>query len=217
MSIPSAPLLVQHDPLELHVKRPTHPGYVLRALHRTPGTPLGKYTLNWIAAGKFSEMLALIFTSDTTEFKQMRKVLRTLGCRFKPQAAAFAVLKVLEKNAPRPVGKEELLSAMQRSIPEATPETVTAAIEYLKDFTVQATGASVLPDFEGGVSLADADTVLTYQNRLTRMTVGIGATQARHGGAALQKRNDVRVVREFPSIQPVLLELVIEEVADASD
>ena len=217
MTASIVPLLVQEDPLELLVKRPVHPGYVLRAIHRTPGTPLGKYTLNWIAAGKFSEMLNMIFTSPATEFRAMRRALRLMGCAFKPRPETFAVLKVLEKNTPRPVTRDELLKTIQREFADADAETVERGIQYLKDFTVQVSGASVLPDFAGGVSLADADAVLTYQNRLTRMIVGISTTQARHGVDVLQKRRDVQVTRAFPIIQPLLLEISIDEVVAASD
>lgn len=212
-----APLIVQHDPLELKVKRSAHPTYVLRAIHRTPGTPLGKYTLNWIAAGRFSEMLRLIFTNKETEFKNARKALRAIGCNFKPQPFVFAVLNVLERNTPRPVTREEILGTVQKEFPDATLDNVEAAISYLKNFAVEVAGASVLPDFQGGVSIADADAVLTYHNNLTKMTVGIARTQARHGAKELQARADVRVAREFPTIQPLLLEITLQEVADASD
>jgi len=215
MTLP--PMMSENDPLELKIKRSVHPMYVLQAIYRTTGSPLGRYALNWIAAGKFSEMLRLVFTSQAEEFRTVRKELRAMGCTFKPQPLTFALLTTLERRAPRPITPEELLGMVQESHPDATLEHVQKGLTYLKGFTVQVAGASVLPDFQGGFAIADADMRLTYENALTRMQIGIERTKARHGGKQLQARPDVRVVTRLPSIQPVLLQITLGEVADASD
>lgn len=210
-------LMPQDDPLELSIKKSRYSRALMNMIFRTPGSYLGKYSFNWMAAGALADMIEAILTSNDEVYAERRKLLRKLGMTFRPRPLHFDVLRVIVRAFPLAVHRTEIQAELSAKYPDLTLADVRAATDYLKDFTVKICGFSILPDFEGGVSLADIDTRMKHHIHARLSAQGIHDAEERNGIQALRAFPGVR---ELPAATPMLaLDFTPEaqELPDASD
>lgn len=211
------PMIVQDDPLELKIKRSRYSRNLLGIIFRTPGSYLGKYSFNWMAAGALVDMIEAIFTSDESVYLERRKALRKMGMKHRPQALHFDTFRMVVNAFPMSIARRDIHAALKDKHEDLTLDNVQAALDYLKGFSVEICGFSIISDFAGGVKLADIDARMKLHIHMRNVMNGIREKETRNGVEILASLPGVKQL-PAPSVMPQLdFDEKAKELPDASD